>query len=419
MTGDTVCRAGGPGHGLRHPVRYVGVVGPANATPEEVALAVEVGRLLAKEGVVVVTGGLGGVMAGAARGCAEEGGTSIGLLPGEDRDAANPHLTLTVPTGMGEMRNALLVRSCDVLIGVGNSWGTLSEIALALRTGVPVLSFRDASLFAELEERDGGRPLMVENAHQAVGLSVELLGLASREDAVDPTGGAYVLGVDRARRSWVGALLPRSGVGAMQIVSAPDIDTLIHRAGAHAELELVGVDIPIGLPDLGPRQADRLARARLGPRRSSVFATPIRDAVQATTYKEARTVSTSLSGRSVSAQAYYLREAILDVDAYVRRSEPTLQVLEVHPELSFAVMAGAPLEHSKKTAEGARTRAGLLVGQGIELPADLDLNRTGADDILDAAAVAWSVSRIARGVAERLPREPERFSDGLDAAIWV
>lgn len=119
---------------------YVGVVGPGAATPEQVEQAVEVGRLLAGHGLVVVTGGLGGVMAGAAAGCAQAGGLSLGLLPGTDRGAANPHLSLTVPTGMGEMRNALLVRSCDAVLAVGGSWGTLSEVALAVRTGVPVVA---------------------------------------------------------------------------------------------------------------------------------------------------------------------------------------------------------------------------------------------------------------------------------------
>lgn len=119
---------------------YVGVVGPGDgATAEQVRLAEEVGRLLARAGLVVVTGGLGGVMAGAARGSAREGGTSLGLLPGPDRAEANPHSSLTVPTGLGELRNGLLVRASDALIAVGPSWGTLSEVALAVRTGVPVV----------------------------------------------------------------------------------------------------------------------------------------------------------------------------------------------------------------------------------------------------------------------------------------
>lgn len=120
------------------PLGYVGVVGPGEATQAQYEAAREVGRLLAARGAVVVTGGLGGVMEAASRGAAEAGGLTVGLLPGGDRSGANPHLAVAVPTGMGEMRNALIVRCCEVLIAVGGGWGTLSELALARRAGRPV-----------------------------------------------------------------------------------------------------------------------------------------------------------------------------------------------------------------------------------------------------------------------------------------
>ncbi len=87
----------------------------------------------------MVCGGLGGVMEAACRGAAAEGGTSIGLLPGTSREAANQHVTLSIPTGMGEMRNVLVVRASDAVIAVAGEFGTLSEIAFALKTGVPVV----------------------------------------------------------------------------------------------------------------------------------------------------------------------------------------------------------------------------------------------------------------------------------------
>lgn len=120
---------------------YVGVVGPGS--PEDSSLldlAREAGRQLGSRGFVVVTGGLGGVMAAAASGVAEAAGTAVALLPGHDRSAASPGHGVVIPTGMGEMRNALLVRCVDALLAVGGSWGTLSEIALAARTGVPVFA---------------------------------------------------------------------------------------------------------------------------------------------------------------------------------------------------------------------------------------------------------------------------------------
>jgi uncharacterized protein (TIGR00725 family) len=119
-------------------VRYVAVVGPGDgATGEDVVAAYEVGRLLAEAGAIVLTGGLGGVMDAAMDGAAAAGGLTVGLLPGTDRSLSSA--TVAIPTGLGELRNALLVRAADAVIAVGGSWGTLSEIALAMRTGVPIV----------------------------------------------------------------------------------------------------------------------------------------------------------------------------------------------------------------------------------------------------------------------------------------
>ena len=124
------------------PARYVAVLGPGDATDEQRAIAYEVGRLLAERGVVVVTGGLGGVMAAACAGCADAGGLSVGLLPGPRRTEDDAPATITIPTGLGELRNGLVVRAADAVIAVGGSWGTLSEIALAQRLDVPLVSIR-------------------------------------------------------------------------------------------------------------------------------------------------------------------------------------------------------------------------------------------------------------------------------------
>ncbi len=127
--------------------RYVAVVGPSAGSlaghPEAediLSAAYAVGRLLAERGAVVLCGGGTGVMAAAADGAAAAGGTSIGLLPGPDRSEAHASLTFALPTGLGELRNGLLIRAADAVIAVGGSWGTLSEIALAMRTGVLVVS---------------------------------------------------------------------------------------------------------------------------------------------------------------------------------------------------------------------------------------------------------------------------------------
>lgn len=118
---------------------YVAVCGPSEATDAEAARAEEVGRLLAGSGAVVLCGGLGGVMDAAARGARAAGGIVVGILPGETRTGANPNLTVAIPTGMGEARNALIARASDAVIAVGGGWGTLSEIALARKMGKPVI----------------------------------------------------------------------------------------------------------------------------------------------------------------------------------------------------------------------------------------------------------------------------------------
>ncbi|MGZ4187849.1 MAG: TIGR00725 family protein [Solirubrobacteraceae bacterium] len=121
---------------------YVAVVGPGEATPEEAETAEQVGRGLAEAGAAVVCGGLGGVMAAACRGADAAGGLTIAILPGSDRGAANQWAQVVIPTGMGEMRNALVVRAADAVIAVGGGYGTLSEVALALKTGVPVVGIK-------------------------------------------------------------------------------------------------------------------------------------------------------------------------------------------------------------------------------------------------------------------------------------
>ena len=115
------------------------VVGAGDADPELDALAEAVGRALAEHGAVVVCGGLGGVMAAACRGAKAAGGATLGILPGTEREAANEWVDVAVPTGLGEGRNALVVRAADALVAVGGGFGTLSEIALALKAGKTVV----------------------------------------------------------------------------------------------------------------------------------------------------------------------------------------------------------------------------------------------------------------------------------------
>lgn len=124
--------------GRARPV-IVGVIGASKPDRRAAGDAFEVGRLIARRGAALICGGLGGVMAEAARGARGEGGLTIGVLPGDDRRQANPHVDIPIVTGMGYARNIIIVRTAHVLIAIGGSYGTLSEIAYALNLGVPLV----------------------------------------------------------------------------------------------------------------------------------------------------------------------------------------------------------------------------------------------------------------------------------------
>lgn len=119
--------------------RYIAVVGAGLPDPETDSVAEAVGRAVAEAGAVLVCGGLSGVMEAACRGAQGVGGVTVGLLPGDDRRHANPHVSVAIATGLGEARNSIVARTADVLIAVGGEFGTLSEIALALKMGKPVV----------------------------------------------------------------------------------------------------------------------------------------------------------------------------------------------------------------------------------------------------------------------------------------
>ena len=227
-----------------------------------------------------------------------------------------------------------------------------------------------------------------------------------------------VLGVDACPAGWVGVVIDPQRRASVFV--APDIAGLVGLVRERHDVPVVAVDIPIGLPDAGGRQADAEARRALVGKASSVFSTPVRAAVEAATYEEARAANLAATGgrTSVSAQAYALREKVLQVDAWVR-GWPGARVIEVHPEVSFARMAGAPLLARKKDADGVRARREALAAHGIVAPAWFRGAGFGEDDLLDACAVAWTAVRHALGVSESYPEVPEVFSDGIPAAIWV
>jgi len=224
-----------------------------------------------------------------------------------------------------------------------------------------------------------------------------------------------VIGVDGCKKGWVGVTaeeVPRGYFGST-------IADLVLLAEQDGPLAVIGLDMPIGLPVRGVRQADVLARAAVGRLSSSVFPTPIRAALTAATHAEAVARSIEHTGKGLSVQSYGLRHRILEVDAFVRSGSHT--VIEVHPEVSFATMAGRPLDSRKSTWTGIEERRRLLKEQGIEIPAQLGVagEMAGVDDVLDAAAAAWSAARFEAGTAKPHPELPESFGDGPAAVIWA
>jgi len=133
---------------------FVAVVGGSTCTAEEARVAEAVGRGLAGRGAALVCGGLGGVMEAACRGAKSAGGLTVGILPGDDRRSANPHVDVPVVTGMGHARNAIVVKTAQAVIAIDGSYGTLSEIALALQNGIAVIGLGtwDLSLHGQADK---------------------------------------------------------------------------------------------------------------------------------------------------------------------------------------------------------------------------------------------------------------------------
>jgi len=144
----------------------IAVIGNSSCSPEEAKLAQSVGELLAQQGATIVCGGLGGVMESACRGAKSKGGLTIGILPGQDPSTANPWVDIPVATGIGEARNVAVVKSANAVIAIGGRYGTLSEIAYALKSNIPVIGLNTWSLLRNGREDDS--IIEVKNAIEAV-----------------------------------------------------------------------------------------------------------------------------------------------------------------------------------------------------------------------------------------------------------
>jgi predicted RNase H-like nuclease len=205
-----------------------------------------------------------------------------------------------------------------------------------------------------------------------------------------------VAGVDGTRNGWVVVVLEGGRVSCDHLL---DLETDFSEV---ADVDVIGIDIPIGF---GPRTADAAARKFLRGAASTVFSTPSREVLQ----------QPFGPGLRVSAQAHALGRRMLHVSDLASRDA---RLREVHPEVSFRAMNdGAPLTHRKKSAGGAFERLAFLRGEGINLGALGPTAKAPLDDVLDAAAAAWTAQRIASNLAISLPNPPEQ-RDGRAVAIW-
>ena len=150
----------------------IGVIGNSSCSPEEAKLAETVGESLAQRGATIICGGLGGVMEAVCRGTKSKGGLTVGILPGQDASMANPWVDIPIVTGIGEARNVAVVKSAQAVIAIGGSYGTLSEIAYALKSGIPVIGLNTWSLSRNGREDDS--IIRVQSAAEAVDKAISL-----------------------------------------------------------------------------------------------------------------------------------------------------------------------------------------------------------------------------------------------------
>jgi len=207
-----------------------------------------------------------------------------------------------------------------------------------------------------------------------------------------------VLGVDACVAGWIGVMLDENG--RLTVHVAASISALAGQVRESAEVAVVAIDIPIGLPDDGVRQADELVRQALPGKEAVIIGARSR----------------AVYGANEDFEV--IGPKVLEVDAWVR-GDPGAVVIEVHPELTFARLTGSPVLAAKRTDEGVALRREALLRAGIAAPHWYSGAGFAEHDLLDACAALWTGIRHVNGEAESLPAEPEVFSDGLRSAVHV
>lgn len=207
-------------------------------------------------------------------------------------------------------------------------------------------------------------------------------------------------GLDGCASGWVCVVLDERG-----FVSSSLYSDFASAMGGLSSVAAIGVDMPLGLVEIGDREADRAARAYLKGQASSVFSAPPRPVVGAASYPEALEIARRVNGKGLSKQSFNIVPKMIEVDAFVGDE----RLHEVHPEVSFRILNGDEKLSRKKSWGGVAARLKLLRSAAIELPDDLgEAGDAGVDDVLDAAVAAWSARRIARRKARSYPDESDQ-----------
>jgi len=219
------------------------------------------------------------------------------------------------------------------------------------------------------------------------------------------------VGVDGCKGGWIAIV-----VNKRRFVEGRRFGDFEELMAAYASAKVIAVDMPIGFVDEPKREADQAARDVLEGQASTVFNAPPRAALSAKTYERANAISRRVCKKGLSKQSFALFEKIREVDAF----ESDRRLFEVHPEVSFRLMNAGQRLLNKKSWGGLRDRLALLDAEGITLSKSLgDADLVGVDDVVDAAAAAWSARRIAAGRARSLPpKATQRSASGRVIAIF-
>lgn len=216
------------------------------------------------------------------------------------------------------------------------------------------------------------------------------------------------MGVDACKAGWIAVILrPDSRPEARFIGTVFDLDEAFPNAGT------IAIDIPTRIPHRDPRPSELAAKAALGPRRHSIFITPPRKALMSQTYQEANDATKEITGKGLSRQSFALAAKILETEAWLNGRDGC-PVIEASPELCFAEMTGGPMPDSKRTWSGLMGRVHALQRAGIHIDhiAGEAGGKAAPDDLVDAAAAAWTARRYILDLAARYPASG-------DDVIWA